>query len=77
MMVGAVPFVAAGLALLREWLGERGLEIIPNIDARPEALLGGATVLFLGAYARRRLRTSSQRPNEELKPTAAQSSLVE
>ena len=76
MVAGAVPFVAAALGMIRELPGGHGF-IFPNVAAGPVALLLGATVLTLGAYAHRRLSTPALRPNEELKPTASTSSLVE
>lgn len=76
MVVGAVPFVAAALALIRDLPGAHTI-VIPNVDARPETLLAGAALCAFGAFTRRRLSVASPRPNEELKPTAPQSSLVE
>lgn len=55
MVIGGVPFVLAGLALLRDWLGRHGMNVIPNVDARPQALLAGAAVFLVGALLRRSL----------------------
>lgn len=57
MIVGGLPLAAWALALLRDLLGRRGFDLIPNVAPRPEALIIGAGVFVLGAFMRRRLHT--------------------
>jgi hypothetical protein len=61
MIVGTLPFLAAGMALLRELVGRTGLDVIPNVSARPEALLAGAVSFAIGAVMRRRTLASGAR----------------
>ena len=65
MILGALPFVAAGLDILRHFPGGHGFKVIPNVDARPEALVAGAIVCFIGAYMRRRLSIAARRSDDE------------
>lgn len=80
MDVGAVVVVLALLGFVDSLTGPFA-HVVFKVALPPAALVAGAAAVLVGAVARRRVDRysplSSARPNEELKPTATPSSLVE
>ena len=81
MDVGAVVVMLAMLGLVDSYLTGPFAHVVLKVALPPAALMAGAAAVLVGAVARRRVDRhsplSSARPNEELKPAAPPSNLVE
>ena len=81
MVGGSMVLVGASLALIRPGLTGLLADVVPNLPMAPIVPVAAAATIVASAWTRRRVlrdsRLPSPRLNEELKPAATQSSVVE
>jgi hypothetical protein len=63
MVVGAFGMVAAVLSLFGPSLKANGIDVVADVTSVPGALIGGALLLFAGAFLRRRAARLKNEPS--------------